>query len=184
MCQTDHELVTMSLPKAKGMLYDPNIWIGDTGASTHSTAHMQGMLNMKDGSGAVGIQGFDGSTHMVDNIGDIPGEIHDQYGNPVAKVTLKNVSYSAENVFNVISIPQLLVKHWTLDGASDYITVTSPDGVEIKFDIIIPTAKGRIYAVCMNKDSNDYVHQRGSCQARSLQSSIDSTGSYTFENSY
>ena len=69
----------------------------------------------------------------------------------VATVCLQDVSYSPANAFNLISIPQLLVKGWTLGGTHEYISVTSPDGVEIKFDIVIKTPKGQVYAVCMKR---------------------------------
>lgn len=54
MCQLD---------ELKGLIYDPNIWIGDTGASTHSTAHV------KDAGGAAAIQVIDSSAHKVDTFG-------------------------------------------------------------------------------------------------------------------
>ena len=141
----------MHFPNHRGLLKDPDMWIGDTAASTHSTGNCQGMYNLKDESYAAGIRGIDGNTHKIDSTGDLQGTFHDKFGTFVATVCLQDVSYSPANAFNLISIPQLLVKGWTLGGTHEYISVTSPDGVEIKFDIVIKTPKGQVYAVCMKR---------------------------------
>jgi hypothetical protein len=144
-------ITEMQFPNQHSLLKDPDIWIGDSAASTHSTGNYQGMYNLKDKSYVAGIRGIDGNTHKIDSTGDLQGTFHGKLGTAVATVCLQDVSYSPANAFNLISIPQLLVKGWILGGLSEYISVTSPDGVEIKFDIVIKTPKGQVYAACMKR---------------------------------
>ena len=40
---------TVTAPNTVSMLNDPNIFIGDFGASTHSTLGGEGLINMKRG---------------------------------------------------------------------------------------------------------------------------------------
>jgi hypothetical protein len=61
------------------LLLDPNIWIADTAASVHMTAHQQGIIDIctatsNDNDGQRQL-----STATV--IGTLPGTVCDQYGN-------------------------------------------------------------------------------------------------------
>jgi hypothetical protein len=144
-------IANMQFPSHQALLRDPNIWIGDTAASTHSTGNLQGMYEVVPETYAAGIQGIDGQTHKIDSSGKLQGTFHDKYGNFVATVRLESVAYSPINAFNLISIPQLLQQGWVLSGNGEFISVTSPDGVEIQFDIVVKTPKGQVYAACMKR---------------------------------
>ena len=75
---------TVKFPKTKAMLLDENVWVADTGASTHSTPHSKGMTNIKKvKSGIMTAQGKANSTRQ----GDIPGIICDKEGNQKKKAT-------------------------------------------------------------------------------------------------
>jgi Zinc knuckle len=139
MCQ-------LTFAQHKDLLHDPNIWLGDSGASSHSTAYQHGMVNMTDASSSDGIVVGNNQVNAVEAIGDIPGVFYNKFGEASVSATLTDVSYSRDNAFNLLSIPQLLMKGWTLSGKGDIVTVTSPDGIEINFDIIIPTKRGWVYA--------------------------------------
>jgi hypothetical protein len=142
MCQ-------MTFPQHQDMLQDYKIWIADSGASTHSTgAHMNGMVNVRKGKSSDSMVVGNNQVNVVQSIGDIPGVFYDKYGTAGPSATLTNVSYSRDNAFNLLSIPQLLMRGWSLGGNTECITVTSPDGIVINFDIIIPTKEGHVYATC------------------------------------
>jgi hypothetical protein len=141
----------MTFPQHQELLRDYKFWIADSGASTHSTAHMNGMINVRKGKSSDGMVVGNNQVNVVESIGDIPGIFYDKYGAAGASATLTNVSYSRDNAFNLLSIPQLLMKGWSLGGSTDCITVTSPDGIVINFDIIIPTKEGRVYAACFQR---------------------------------
>ena len=137
----------------KDLLHDPNIWLGNSGASTHSTAYQNGMINMVDATSSDGIVVGNNHVNTVESIGDIPCVFYDKFGEQSISATLTDVSFSRDNAFNLLSIPQLLMKNWTLSGKGDMVTVTSPDGIEINFDIIIPTKQGRVYDTCFKRAS-------------------------------
>jgi hypothetical protein len=40
----------MSFPTDQQILNDPNVWIGDTGATVHMTPHKNGIANVRKGS--------------------------------------------------------------------------------------------------------------------------------------
>jgi hypothetical protein len=152
MCQVGKQ-DKMTFPKVKALLEDPNIWIGDTGASTHSTSHKKGMVNLRRADSTDNIQVGNSEVNRAEYIGDVPGTLYDQYGEAQSTAMLKNVTYSKDNAFNLVSIPQLLMKGWKLQGETDSISVTSPAGQSITFDIVIPTKKGRVYAVCFKRQN-------------------------------
>ena len=66
-----HEFVLGSIAFAtdQRMLNDPNVWIADTGASTHSTPHGIGMSNCKGGSVKDSIMIGDGSSVRASKVG-------------------------------------------------------------------------------------------------------------------
>jgi hypothetical protein len=67
MCQ-------LTFAQHKDLLHDPNIiWLGDFGASTHSTAYQNGMVNMVDATSSDGIVVENNQVNNVESIGDVPG---------------------------------------------------------------------------------------------------------------
>jgi Zinc knuckle len=40
-------LFGMTFPMTQQLLSDPNVWIGDTGATTHMTPHADGLVNLR-----------------------------------------------------------------------------------------------------------------------------------------
>jgi hypothetical protein len=152
----------MGFPKVQALLEDPNIWIGDTGASTHSTSHKRGMTNVRKADASDNIQVGNSDFNQAEYIGDVPGTLHNQFGEAQHTAILKDVTYSKDNAFNLVSIPQLLMRGWKLQGETDSISVTSPNGQLIVFDIVIPTKKGRIYAVCFKRQNEiAAIHANG-----------------------
>jgi hypothetical protein len=155
MCQ-------LTFAQHKDLLHDSNIWLGDSGASSHSTAYQHGMTNMVDATSSDGIVVGNNQVNTVKSIGDIPGIFYNKFGDACVSATLTHVSYSRDNAFNLLSFPQLLMKGWTLSGKGDVGTVTSPDGIEINFDIIIPTKRGRVYATYFKRvNERAAVHADG-----------------------
>jgi hypothetical protein len=52
---------------------------------------------------------------------------------------------------------------WDLGGKTNYIAVTSPSGVKIKFDIVIPTKRGCVFAACFKRCNEIMaIHSDGS----------------------
>jgi hypothetical protein len=56
--------------------------------------------------------------NQVQFIGDIPGTFFDKSGNYVQSSTLRQVSFSRDSIFNLLSFPQLMMQGWSIVGAS------------------------------------------------------------------
>jgi hypothetical protein len=42
----EYLLCTLTFPNGSKLLLDPNVWIADTAASVHMTAHQEGLINI------------------------------------------------------------------------------------------------------------------------------------------
>jgi hypothetical protein len=143
------DVPAMTFPSKQGLLYDPNIWLADSAASTHSTAHLQGMTNLQAGTSANAIQVGNATMNQVQFIGDIPGTFFVKSGNYIQSSTLHQVSFSCDGVFNLLSFPQLMMQGWSIAGARKGLVATNPDGtIEIPFGIVIHTNAGCVFATC------------------------------------
>jgi hypothetical protein len=78
----------MTFPKTTALLQDPDIWIADSAASTHSTGHLQGLIKLKPGESSDAIQVGNSSLNNVKYIGDLPGKFYDQFGDVQHSATL------------------------------------------------------------------------------------------------
>jgi hypothetical protein len=67
------------------------------------------MINLQHGSNSDAFQVGNSAMTTVTYIGDLPGTFYDKYGEVQHSGTLRNVSYSEDNAFNLISFPQLLM---------------------------------------------------------------------------
>jgi hypothetical protein len=143
------EVSAMTFPSKQGLLYDPNIWLADSAASTHSTAHLQGMTNLQPDTSANVIQVGNAAMNQVQFIGNIPGTFFDKSGNYVQSSTLHQVSFSHDSIFNLLSFPQLKMQGWSIVGMHKGFIATNPDGtIEIPFDIVIHMNAGCVFATC------------------------------------
>ena len=59
---------------------------------------------------------------------------------------MKDVTYLPGGVFNLFSCSRLQQEGWIMHGDKEAIKLTK-DGATICFDIVIPTAKGAVYAM-------------------------------------
>jgi hypothetical protein len=80
------------MPNTKAPLEDTYIWIGHTGASTHSTSHKKGMVNLCNAHSSDNIQIGNSDINHADYIGDVPGTIYDQFGAAQSTSMLKDVT--------------------------------------------------------------------------------------------
>ena len=60
----------------------------------------------------------------------------DRFGNELAKVIVKEVSYKEGGNFNLFSVSRCLIDGWTVSGDADH-ALLSKNGVEIRFDVVI-----------------------------------------------
>jgi hypothetical protein len=100
-------LIGMELPDSMRLLNDPNIWIGDTSASVHTSPYQHGMTpegnTVKNGSITVG----NGITEKTAMYGNISGTICNKQGTKVGRAKLTDVAHSPNMKFNLCSLSKL-----------------------------------------------------------------------------
>jgi hypothetical protein len=144
------ELNIQLFPKVLRLLSDPNIWIGDTGASVNMTPYPEGLIDThpSDISVHVGNNSYTPATLC----GKLPVIVCDNSG-----VEQYGASFSDMHLvpqpYNIISITQRMESGWRLGGNRTQGIVLEKDGLRMCFDIRIETAKGVLWAGCMKRRS-------------------------------
>ena len=145
--------IKMEMPMTFDLLYSDDIWICDSGASSHSAKNKRGAKNIKE-SGSQSL-GHTGKAVEALNTMDLAGQFVDKDGSSGMKGTLTDVNYNDRYNFNLISLTRLLVNGWKVTkGDKSGITVGNKDGSEINFDIVIPTVRGAIFACRFIRDAD------------------------------
>ena len=126
-----------------GILYDDEIFVADTAATTHVTFSKNGARNERKcdivsvGHMREGVV----STSIV----DIPGQFENKDGEIGLTAELTEVRYDEKYNFNLFSLSKIMRNGWSLRGNTNGITATKNDRT-IRFDIIVRTSKGQLYA--------------------------------------
>jgi hypothetical protein len=134
----------LSMPYSLECLKHPDLWIGDTGASMHTTRYKAHGFNFHAGSSSVGATG---SAVEAECAMDIRGQFVNRDGLLGIVATLTDVGYSKRHNFNLLSVTSLWQQGWsTQSGDSEGLTILGPDGESvINFDIIVRTMQGAVY---------------------------------------
>ena len=132
------------------MLSDPNIWIGDTGATCDSTAFSENMINVKEPNNGDNITYGHGEETKPKMIGGISGTVCDKEGNELGNVRLNKVKYMPEGNFNLFSITRRLKEGWQLGGHGKSIWIQKGDQ-KITFDIAVETKDSVIFCMYTNQ---------------------------------
>ena len=143
--------LAMSVPASLQILKSEDIWIGDTGASNHCTFSNIGIYNTQY-TGTSTTVGASGGGLEPKYHGDLHVIACNKEGMTYGKFKLKGVSYSNQYNFNLFSISRVVEQGWKLSGDKECLTLVSPCGqAEIKFDIVIKTARGCIFATLLSR---------------------------------
>ena len=135
----------LDIPRSFEMLYQNDIWICDTGASSHSTNKKTGAENEKESRSAS--LGHAGEALEATSTIDLPGQFMTKDGSSGLKASLTEVNYNDRHNFNLISLTRLLSRGWEIiKGNHTGITIRNGGGGVIDFDIVIPTARGAVFA--------------------------------------
>jgi hypothetical protein len=121
----------------------PNMWIGDTGATKHSTKHKQGGNNSRPSTSRT--KGIYGQAVKPSMEVDLPRMYCDKSGEDQSAVKLRNVDIIPKSHYNLISIMKLMEEGHKISGnKNDGITLQKGSRV-IKFDIKVKTPKGVLW---------------------------------------
>ncbi len=112
--QIKYLLCALTFLNNSKQLLDPNVWIADTAASVHMTAHQQGLIDIQNATNDATITMGNGDLESATVIGTLPGTVCDQYGNELNKVAIENVSYLPNGTFNLFSLTQMILKGWVM----------------------------------------------------------------------
>jgi hypothetical protein len=135
----------LQFPANMQLLQSPNVWIGDTGASGHSTGHAIGGVNVRAGNSST--TGMHGVPIASSKEMDIPVEHCDKSGNAIRQMVITDVSYLKGANFNLCSLTKMMEEGWGMFRDNvDGIVMRPGSDEEVYFDIIIKTQKGAIYA--------------------------------------
>ena len=104
------------------VLKDEEIWVADSGATSHCSKNARGGINIREASAVA--QGITGPAISDENEIDLPTIVCDQFGQEQLCVTLTDVSCRKENNFNLFSIERCLVNGWKLSGDSETLVST------------------------------------------------------------
>ncbi len=116
------------------------MWIGDTGATKHSTKHRQGGINSRPSTSRT--RGIYGQAVTPDVEVDLPGTYCDKYREGQFTVKLRNIDVIPESHYNLISITRLMEEgHIVKVNKKDGIIVQK-GGRVIKFNIRVKMPKG------------------------------------------
>ena len=157
-------------PKELNMILDRNVWIADSGSTTHSTAHKMGMTDIKPVPIQAGITQANGKSEKTECMGNIPIEICNRHGMKLNAAKIVDVNYIPQNKFNLFSLTKMIKQGWILHGNKERIWLTK-DAMEISFDNTIQTAAGTLYCTylkmrhqrkcnCGSRGTNQNEHQQ------------------------
>jgi hypothetical protein len=144
-------LVGMEFPDGMRLLNDPNIWIGDTAASGHTSLYQHGMTpegnTVKNGSITVGNR-FTEKTVMYKNIS---GTVCNKQGAKVGRAKLMLVAYSPNMKFNLCPLSKLCQDGWEMKGNKEFL-VMEKNNQKMNFDIKVTTATCVVYCIYLQRD--------------------------------
>jgi hypothetical protein len=94
-----------------------------------------------------------GTKESAHAIGKLTGTICDQYGNQLNKPTMQDVTLLPTGMFNLFSLLSVMQRRgWLLYGDVKKIWLEK-DGNKIGFDQMVPTPKGEVYCMYLNRQS-------------------------------
>ena len=136
----------MEFNNSRSILEDPNVFIGDTGATSDSMFSKLGLKNVRKATEEDTI--VDASKNKITGsvVGDMPSIICNKHGQELRGVNIQDVVYSPKNGFNLFSITKRLKIGWTLGGNADSLWITKGEK-KVVFDIKIETPKGIVFAI-------------------------------------
>ena len=144
----DDEMILIANNKQK---FKKNIWIADSGATTHMCNDLEGMFDLRDSN--VSISVGNGQKMTTKKIGKYKGTIIDSEGNE-KKVVLTNVSYVPKLTVNLFSLTTVMEKNFSVTGTKAGIEITK-GAWRAKFDTLFGTPKGHVFGTTILPEINE-----------------------------
>ena len=146
-------------PDSYDLLQMPEIWIGDTAATTDMTPHRMGMTEVANPQEDIHVVMGNKQVEKSTAVGCISSIVCDNQGNQKFNVKITDVALVPDCAFNLFSLSKRLKKGWNLHGNADALTLSSPDGAcKLQFDIKITTPNGVLYAIYMKRAHAEHAN--------------------------
>ena len=130
---------------------DREIWIGDTGVSSHMTHLKEGMTNMRPRM--LWIIFGNGQRLQRMHIGDKHGVAVQREGK-CTKISIQNVKYVPDLFYNLFGIPTALKNGCILEGSKNKLVIKK-DAKEYIFDRKIKSGKGMLFGIKIKTNSRN-----------------------------
>ena len=101
---------TMTVPNTDSMIYNLNIFIGNSGTSTYSTRFGEGIINVKRGNTNDSVMVGSGNVMIATTVGNLLGIICNRFWEEMNKGFLQEVDHCPSMRCNVFNITKLLLE--------------------------------------------------------------------------
>ena len=146
-------------PDSYALLQMPEIWIGDSAATTDMTPHRMGMTEVASPQEDLHVVMGNKQVEKSTEVGCISSIVCDNQGNQKFNVKLTDVALVPDCAFSLFSLSKRLKKGWNLHGNADTLILISPDGAcKLQFDIKITTPNGVLYAIYMKRTHVEHAN--------------------------
>ena len=158
--QSPNELICLSAPVKSAshtvdLLKRNDVWIGDTGATCHSTPYDYGMTNCIAFKPEDSITMGNGVAVTTSKFGEVNGCLCDKLGRKLRSIKLKEVSHTPGAAYNLLIISKMINDGWELKSErmnDDSTCIMLSRGTDkMIFDLMIKTPKGAIYCMILKR---------------------------------
>ena len=131
------------------LLKGEDLWIADSGCTTHMTPHKIGFQKIKHRNERVTMA--NGNVEGSNIVGQVVGNKVDMDGNFEHRLIINDVSHTPGGIFNLFSTGTMIKKGWLLYGSKAMLWLQNGNK-RINFDIKVETSKGTLYCMRVMRD--------------------------------
>ena len=111
----------MEFKASAKILENPNVFIGNTGASSNTTASNRGFKNVRPTKSVDDIVNSFRNKMSGKYVGDVTGTFCNKYGEECGNAIIKDTVYSPDAQYKLFSITKRLDQGYKLGGDSNFI---------------------------------------------------------------
>ena len=160
----DSEICVVNVGNRKkedvSILRDPECFIVDSGATSHSVNTEHGLMNIRDSEKYETIVG-NGSRLSTTVLADLPVVAYDTNNRVQCKAVLKDVMFSPESQFNILSTGRLLKKGFQLSASDTDGYVFTKGETKLVCNIKVQTKLGMLHCIRLKRESETEVLSAG-----------------------
>ena len=130
------------------------LWVGDSAATTSVTFSAKGMINSRDGNKNEAVMMGNGNGIEATKVGDVIGTLCKGDGTEIGSMCIQGATYSPNAKFNLLSLPCMMKKGWSLEGNNKGLKLLK-DSQVVNFDVIVNTPKGMLFCLRMKRNESE-----------------------------